>query len=203
MKKLLAYLLVIIAIAAGVAFVACGGGGDDDEDKPSASENKDNSGDEGEATAEETDDEDADQGQDADAGDEEDKDADEDSDSDGDSSGSLEGVPVYPGANETMKGEWSGDEAMIPFSGGEGTSADQFDTVKYGIYETDDSAEEVFSWYKDHMGDWKEDWSMSSSDEEGGGGIGIWSKNDGKQVVWITVGEEGDSTSLMIMTGGS
>jgi uncharacterized protein YgiB involved in biofilm formation len=68
------------------------------------------------------------------------------------------------------------------------------------MYETDDSPDEVFNWYKDKMSGWKEEWIMSSSGE-GAGSIGVWSKDDGKTTGWVTVGEEGGTTSLTIMAG--
>ena len=68
------------------------------------------------------------------------------------------------------------------------------------MYETDDSPDDVFNWYKDKMSGWKEEWIMSSSGE-GAGSIGVWSKDDGKTAGWVTVSEEGGKTSLTIMTG--
>jgi hypothetical protein len=68
------------------------------------------------------------------------------------------------------------------------------------MYETDDPSDTVFSWYKDKMSGWKEEWVMSSSGE-GGGSIGVWSKDDGKTSAWVTVSEESGKTSLTIMAG--
>ncbi len=68
------------------------------------------------------------------------------------------------------------------------------------MYETDDSPDEVFNWYKDKMSGWKEEWIMSSSGE-GAGSIGVWSKDDGKTAGWVTVSEDQGTTSLTIMTG--
>ncbi len=176
MKKTWIYLLIVVALAAGAAFVACGGDEDEDGGKatPVAEENGD-----GEATpvAEEN------------GGAE-----------DGGGEGSIADVPVYPGAKKTDSGEWSGSEALIPAIGGDLEAAD-YTKIEYGIYECEDSSDEVFDWYKDKMNGWKEEFTLSSSGEEGGGGVGIWSKDDGKVAAWITVSEEDGTTSLMIMVG--
>jgi hypothetical protein len=179
-KRILALFLIVTALAAGAAFVACGGGDDKDKEEkatPVAQETKEGNGGEETPAAEAT----------------------EEDEGDGGSSGSVGDMPVYPGAKEVTSGEWSGSEAPIPGIGG-GANPSDYGTVKYGMYETDDSPDDVFNWYKDKMSGWKEEWIMSSSGE-GAGSIGVWSKDDGKTSGWVTVSEEGGTTSLMIMTG--
>jgi hypothetical protein len=178
LKKILALFLIVMALVAGAAFVACGGGDDDKDGKatPVAEEDKDGNGEE-EATP-----------------------AAEDEDNGG-GGGSLGDVPIYPGVKEVSSGEWSGSDALVPGMGSE-VDPTAFDTVKYGMYETDDAPDEVFDWYKDEMSGWKEEWVFSSGGEEGAGSIGIWSKDDGKAAAWIVVAEEEGKTSLTIMTGG-
>lgn len=183
MKKILALLLIVTALVAGAALVACGGGDDKDgKDTPVAQETKEGNGGEETPAAKAT----KEDGGDAENG-------------DGDSGGSVGDMPVYPGAKEVTSGEWSGSEAPIPGIGG-GANPSDYGTVKYGMYETDDSPDDVFNWYKDKMGGWKEEWIMSSSGE-GAGSIGVWSKDDGKTSGWVTVSEDAGTTSLMIMTG--
>jgi hypothetical protein len=179
LKKILALFLIVMALVAGAAFVACGGGDDDKDGKatPVAEEDKDGNGEEEEATP-----------------------AAEDEDNGG-GGGSLGDVPIYPGVKEVSSGEWSGSDALVPGMGSE-VDPTAFDTVKYGMYETDDAPDEVFDWYKDEMSGWKEEWVFSSGGEEGAGSIGIWSKDDGKAAAWIVVAEEEGKTSLTIMTGG-
>ena len=185
MKKTLAFLLVALTLVAGAAFVACGGGDDKkengDKTTPVAEETKQTDGEDTPA-AKET------------PAVKETKEADG-----GDSGGSLASVPVYPGADEVMTGESSGDEALIPTIGGGENSAD-FDKVKYGIYETDDSPDKVFEWYKDKMSGWKEERVLATSGEEGAASIGIWSKDDGKTFAWIMTGADSGKTSLTIWT---
>ena len=185
MKRILALFLIVTALVAGAAFVACGGGDDKDKgEKPTAvvQEDEEDNGEEETPAAKAT------------------KEDEEDEEDEGDSGGSVADVPVYPGAEKISSGEWSGSDAPIMGIGG-GEDPSSYGTVKYGMYETDDSPDEVFDWYKDKMKGWREDWVMSSSGEDGGGSIGVWSKDDGKTTAWVTVGEEGGTTSLTIMAG--
>ena len=192
MKRILALFLIVTALAAGAAFVACGGGDDKDKEEkatPVAQETKEGNGGEETPAAEETP-----SGKKTPAAE-----ATKEDGGDGGSSGSVGDMPVYPGAKEVTSGEWSGSEAPIPGIGG-GANPSDYGTVKYGMYETDDPPDTVFSWYKDKMSGWKEEWIMSSSGE-GAGSIGVWSKDDGKTSGWVTVSEDAGKTSLMIMTG--
>jgi hypothetical protein len=184
LKKVLVLFLIVMALVAGAAFVACGGGDDEDKDgktTPVAQETKEANGGEEETPAVEPTEEEEDGGG-------------------GNGGGSLADVPIYPGAKKVSSGEWSGSEAMIPAIGGNENPED-FGTIKYGMYETDDSPGDVFDWYKDKMSGWNEEWVFSSSGEDGAGSVGIWSKDDGKTAAWIVVGEDGGTTSLTIMTG--
>jgi len=177
LKKVLVLFLIVTALVAGAALVACGGGDDKDgKDTPVAQETKEGS-----------------------SGGEETPAAKATKEEGGGGGGSLGDIPVYPGATKITSGEWSGSDAPIPAIGG-GENPSDYGTVKYGMYETDDSPDDVFNWYKDKMSGWKEEWIMSSSGE-GAGSIGVWSKDDGKTAGWVTVSEEGGKTSLTIMTG--
>jgi hypothetical protein len=178
LKKVIVLFLIVMALVAGAALVACGGGGDKDKgDKttPAAQETKEGNGGEDTPAAKAT------------------------KEDGGGGGGSLGDIPVYPGATKVTSGEWSGADAPIPAIGG-GENPSDYGTVKYGMYETDDSPDDVFNWYKDKMSGWKEEWIMSSSGE-GAGSIGVWSKDDGKTAGWVTVSEENGTTSLTIMTG--
>ena len=183
MKKVIVLFLIVLTLAAGAALVACGGGDKNKEEKttPAAQETKEGNGGEDTPAAKET------------------PAAKATKEEGGGGGGSLGDIPVYPGANKITSGEWSGSDAPIPAIGG-GENPSDYGTVKYGMYETDDSPDEVFNWYKDKMSGWKEEWIMSSSGE-GAGSIGVWSKDDGKTAGWVTVSEDGGTTSLMIMTG--
>ena len=176
MKKSLLYVLIALMLVIGAAAVACGGGGDNgdkDSKEPTVAEEQDGTP-EAEATEEE---------------------ATPESSGDGASSGSFADVPVYPGATEITSGEWSGSEGMIPGLGSE-LDTEDFQKIEFAMYETDDSLDDVFDWYKDKMGDWNEEGSASGGSGGEAGAYGLWTKDDGKVAAWITVGEVGGTTSL-------
>lgn len=178
MKKVWIYLLIVVALVAGAAFVACGGGEEEEAAPPAAAT-------EAEAPTEaET----------------EEAVVEEEGEEDGAGEAvSIADVPVYPGAKEVYSGEWSGAEAAIPMLGAP-IEAAEYGTIEYAMLETGDSADEVFSFYEDEMGDWEEVWTFSGSGEEAVG-MGIWTKDDGKVAAWVVVTEEDDTTSLMIAVG--
>jgi hypothetical protein len=176
-KKVWIHALIAVALAAGAAFVACG---DDEEDKDAAAPTATT-----EAAAP------ADEGTEEAVVDEE----------DGGEAVSIGDVPVYPGANKVQSGEWSGGEAAIPMMGAP-VAAEEFGTIEYAMYETDDSADDVFDFYKDEMGDWEELWTFSGGAEgEGAMAMGIWTKDEGESAAWVVIAEEDGGTSLMIAVG--
>jgi len=177
LKKVWIYLLIVVALVAGAAFVACGGEEEEEAAPPAAAT-------EAEAPTEaET----------------EEAVVEEEEEEDGAVEASIADVPVYPGAKKTQSGEWSGGEAAIPMLGAP-IEAAEYGTIEFAMFETGDSADEVFSFYKDEMGDWEELWTFSGSGEEAVG-MGIWTKDEGKVAAWVVVGEEDDTTSLMIAVG--
>lgn len=185
MKRSVIYVLIALMLALGAAFVACGGGADKsdkEQAEPTVAEQQQDGQDTpaAESTPE--------------------KKATAKSSSGGDSGGSIGDVPVYPGANKTTGGEWSGSEAMIPAVGSD-VDAGSYSTVQYAMYETSDGAQDVFEWYKDKMSDWKDEGSFSGGSEGSVGAFGVWTKDDGKEAAWITVGEDSGTTTLGIFFG--
>ena len=188
MKRSVIYVLIALMLALGAALVACGGG--DKSDKGQAQptveqqDNQDGQDQQEEPTAKAT----------------QEKQATAKSGSSGDSGGSIGDVPVYPGADEKTSGEWSGSEAAIPALGS-GVDAASYTKVQYAMYETSDSASEVLDWYKDKMSDWKDEGSISGGSEGSAGGFASWTKDDGKEAAWISVGEDSGTTTLGIFFG--
>ena len=102
----------------------------------------------------------------------------------------LDDIPVYPGANDAEKFSIS-----IP-----GAQTGEYDKVEWRYYTTDDSVDEVISFYADKMPDngWTEmltmsageaSWSYWSKDnEETGGFVGAAEEDDGT-VLWMWRGE--------------
>jgi hypothetical protein len=107
---------------------------------------------------------------------------------------------VYPGAEKITSVEWSGSDVPIPMIGAP-KSPEDYANVKFGMYESDDPAQEVFDWYKNEMKGWNEEWTFSGGAEEGAAGMGVWTKDDGKTAAWVLVGEEEEVTSLIILVG--
>lgn len=182
MKKVWIHVLIAVALAAGAAFVACG---EEEEEGAAAPTATTEAAAPTEAETEE-----------AVVEEEEEEEAEEEAGE----AVSIGDVPVYPGANKLQSGQWSGAEAAIPMMG-EGMDPEAYGTIEYAMYETGDSAEDVFGFYEDEMGDWQEMWTFSGGDEEGVGGMGIWTKDDENVAAWVVVSEEDGATSLMIAVG--
>jgi hypothetical protein len=120
--------------------------------------------------------------------------------SSGGSSGSVADVPVYPGATKITSGEFSGSSASIPAIGSDLNAAD-YTNVSYAIYQTGDSPQQVFDWYKSNMSGWKDEGSFSGSSEGSTGAFAAWSKDNGKAAAWIAVATSDNETSLSIWYG--
>ena len=183
MKRSMLYVLIALMLAFGAALVACGGGGDNEKDnkEPTVAEQQQDGQDQQEDTpaAKET----------------PKKKETPESSSGGDSGGSIGDVPIYPGAKEITSGEWSGSEGGIPGIGSGVDTAD-YQNIEFAMYETDDSPEDVFDWYKDKMSDWDEEGSFSGGSGSDYGAYALWTKDGGKTGAWITVGASDGTTSL-------
>ncbi len=118
----------------------------------------------------------------------------------GSGGGSLSDVPVYPGATKLSSGEYSGSSASIPAIGSDLNAAD-YTNVSYAIYQTNDGPQQVFDWYKSNMSGWKDEGSFSGGTGSDTGAFAAWSKDSGNEAAWITVGASGGTTSLSIWVG--
>jgi hypothetical protein len=184
LKRSLLYVLIALMLALGAAFVACGGGSSKSNTEPTATAQQNNNqdnGNQGQPTANATAKATA-------------------KPSSGSGSGSIDDVPVYPGANKQTSGEWSGSQAAIPAIGSDVNAAD-YTKVQYAMYETSDSAQDVLDWYKDKMSGWKDEGSFSGGSSGSVGGFASWTKDSGKEAVWISIGEDSGTTTLGIFFG--
>ena len=174
MKRSIIYVLIALMLAFGAALVACGGGdkADKEQAQPTAEQQQEDT-----PAAKAT-----------------------PKPSGGDSGGSIGDVPVYPGAEKTTGGEWSGADAMIPAIGSD-VDAASYSTVQYAMYETSDGADKVFDWYKDKMSGWDDQGSFSGGSEGSVGAFGVWTKDGGKKAAWVTIGEDSGTTTLGIFYG--
>jgi len=183
LKRSMLYVLIALMLAFGAALVACGGGGDKadkEQAQPTVEQQQDGQ----------------DQQEDTPAAKETPKKKETPkSSSGGDSGRSLGDVPIYPGAKEITSGEWSGSEGGIPGIGSAVDTAD-YQNIEFAMYETDDSPEDVFDWYKDKMSDWDEEGSFSGGSGSDYGAYALWTKDGGKTGAWITVGESDGTTNL-------
>jgi hypothetical protein len=176
-------LLTVLAIVASGALVACGGGSSKSNNNaaPTTAPQQQGSTPAAEATSTK-------------------QPTASSSGSSGGSAGSLSDVPVYPGATKVNSGEFSGSSASIPAIGSSLNAAD-YKHVAYGIYETDDSPQTVFDWYKSHMSGWTDEGSFSGGSGGDTGAFAAWSKDSGKEAAWMTVGSSSGKTSLSIWVG--
>jgi hypothetical protein len=113
---------------------------------------------------------------------------------------SLENIPVYPGADKV--GDYSGD-APIPLVGQDLNTTDYKDN-KWAVYETDDSVDDVASFYKGGMPDkgWHEENWFDTSALGGGAAWGSYTRDNGDTAAWVFVGGSDDGkTEIVIGTG--
>jgi hypothetical protein len=118
----------------------------------------------------------------------------------GGSAGSINDVPVYPGATKVSSGELPGTAGSIPAIGSNLNAAD-YATVDFAIYQTNDDAQTVVDWYTSHMSGWTKAGSFSGGTGENTGAFAAWTKDNGNEAAWITVGASGGQTSLSVWFG--
>lgn len=118
----------------------------------------------------------------------------------GGSAGSINDVPVYPGATKISSGELPGTAGSIPAIGSNLNAAD-YTTVDFAIYQTNDDAQTVFDWYTGDMSGWTKAGSFSGGTGENTGAFAAWTKDNGNEAAWITVGASAGQTSLSIWFG--
>jgi len=174
------WLLVIPVVLAGMLLAACG----DDGDEPSAP----GPADEGVATVEPAEDGIVDE---------------EPTDEDGaevEAGGDVfDDVPAPAGAREMESGEWSGSiPGLVP---GIGAEPGDFTTIEFQQLEVDDSPSDVIEFYKDNLEGWNEEFVFSGGADGDEGGIGVWTRDDGRVAVWITAGRSDGVTEVVIIRG--
>ena len=182
MKRSILYVLIASMLALGAAFVACGGGSkkSNNEQVQPTTQQQDN-------------------GQNQNQQEQATPAAKATATSGGSSSGNFADVPIYPGATEVTSGQWSGSDAGIIPSGDLDPS--KYQNMQYAMYESNDSPDDVYNWYKDNMDGW--DLKESFAGGSGGdyGAYALWSKDNDATVAWLTVGTSGDVTNLGIWVG--
>jgi hypothetical protein len=114
---------------------------------------------------------------------------------------SLEGVPIYPGAEKITSGEGAGFDMPIEMLSVPKRLED-YANIRFSMYECDEPARAVFDWYVKEMNDWKQEgqsFAVAAGVDQAG--MGAWTKDGGKTAAWVLVGEEEEVTSLIILVG--
>jgi hypothetical protein len=114
--------------------------------------------------------------------------------------GELPSIPVYSGATEVFSGTFD-TAGAFPFPLSEDVPVDpaDFSNVRYTVYQTDDSSDNIANFYEKEFKDWKNEGSFGM--EGLNGEVMMWSKDDRKDVVWLAVFEQAGATSFVIATG--
>ncbi|MCJ7509604.1 MAG: hypothetical protein MUP14_01770 [Dehalococcoidia bacterium] len=114
--------------------------------------------------------------------------------------GEAPNIAAYPGATEVFTGTFdTGGTFPFPLSEDMPVNPEDFGNVQYTLYQTNDSSQNVLDFYKKELKDWKQEGSF----EVGGmtGEIMMWSRDDGKDIVWLAAFDEGGGTSVVVATG--
>ncbi|MGB2694538.1 MAG: hypothetical protein WBD55_05050 [Dehalococcoidia bacterium] len=175
------WLLVAMALGATIAFGACGDSNNDTSDEktdeqPVATDDtsSDGSSDNGNQD-----------GGNADSG----------------GNGSDE-VPLPDGADEQGSGTYSSSQIPFPVFN-EDFDSEVFGTVEWKLYEVEQSAADVISFYQGEFSDWDEVFVSTAGAEGNEGGFGVWTTDDGRRAVWVGVGESGGSTQMTLIVGNA
>jgi hypothetical protein len=115
------------------------------------------------------------------------------------SAGESPEVAAYPEAEEVVSGTYVGrlpitlpDPPLDP---------KEYPSVSYAVYNTDDSADKVFKFYKNELKEWNEEGTFDIEQEGVKGHWGVWSQSDAQVAAWIWVGESEGTTTALVATG--
>ncbi|MDP2948046.1 MAG: hypothetical protein Q8P22_00715, partial [Chloroflexota bacterium] len=113
--------------------------------------------------------------------------------------GELPDIADYPGAKNTFSGTFAGEGGLLPIPGTSPLKPEEFAKTAYTIFETDDSVDKVFDFYKSQVKGWKEEWTWSTEAEGAKARWGVWSKDDGSVAAWVLAAEEDGTTSVTVV----
>lgn len=113
----------------------------------------------------------------------------------------FEDVPVPSGANETASGQWSGSiPGLVP---GQGTDPEQFTSLEFKEYEVDDSPSEIIDFYRGELSGWDEGFVFSGGEAGDEGGVGVWTRDDGRVAIWISANASDGGSDLVVIRGAA
>jgi hypothetical protein len=120
----------------------------------------------------------------------------EPTDDGGGGSGSFDDIPVPDGATESESGTFSADQ--IPFvDPGGNVDPGAYSNIEWRTYDVDMNSEAVLDFYESELSDWDEVFKLDS----GPGAFGIWSRNNGDEVLWVGTTDLGEGTELLLIHG--
>jgi hypothetical protein len=109
-------------------------------------------------------------------------------------------VPVPSGADETGSGSFSSSD--IPFFvPGDEVDPEAYTSIDYKEYDSSDSPEDIIAFYKDELSDWDEVFVFSGGDAGDEGGFGVWTRDDGREAVWVGASISDGTTDLILIVG--
>lgn len=114
--------------------------------------------------------------------------------------GELPDIAAYPGAEETFSGTFSGGIGLpLLIPGDSPLDPEEFGDTAYTVFETDDSVDQVFDFYKGEFKGWKEEWTWSTEAAGAKARWGVWSKDDRSVAAWVAAAEEDGTTSVTVV----
>lgn len=113
----------------------------------------------------------------------------------------FDNVPVPSGARETGSGQWSGSvPGIVP---GQGAEPGDYSSIQYKEYEVDGSPGDIIDFFQNELDGWDEAFVFSGGEEGDEGGVGVWTRDDGAEAVWVTASSSDGGSDLVIIHGSS
>ena len=108
----------------------------------------------------------------------------------------MDDIPVPEGATEDGSGTYTADQ--IPFVDPGGTiDPGALANIEWRTYDVDLNSEAVLDFYATELTDWDEVYKVNV----GPAGSGIWTRNDGDEVLWVGTTDIGEGTELLLIHG--
>lgn len=112
--------------------------------------------------------------------------------------GELPEVAVYPGAVEVSSGTYAAGELPIAVPGTLPFKPSEYGDVRYTVFTTGDSPEDVLDFYQKQFKGWKEEFSSGGEAEGSKYQMRVWSKDDGQLASWLVASQVAGTTTAMV-----
>ncbi|MDP2948401.1 MAG: hypothetical protein Q8P22_02545 [Chloroflexota bacterium] len=114
--------------------------------------------------------------------------------------GELPDIADYPGAKNTFSGTFAGGGGLpLPVPGDSPLEPEEFSKAGYTLFETDDSVDKVYDFYKSQFKGWEEEWTWSTEAEGEKARWGVWSKDDQSVAAWVLAATGDGTTSVTVV----